>query len=121
MSDAFHDREKSFEAKYKLDQELDFKATARRDKLIGFWAAVKMGMSEAEARDYAMQIVRLEMDAPGGAAVVGKIIGDFGERNVKIKEKKLRAEMDRFFAIAMAQLMTDYPEALGDDHERVGD
>lgn len=121
MSDAFHDREKSFEAKFKLDQELDFKATARRDKLIGFWAAIKMGMSEDQAMNYAAEIVRLEMDAPGGKVVVDKIMGDFGDRGIGIKRKKLRAEMDRFYAIAMAQLVTDFPEALGDDHERVGD
>ena len=121
MSDAFHDREKSFEAKYKLDEELDFKATARRDKLIGFWAAVKMGLNENEARVYAAEIVKLEIDEPGSKAVVGKILADFASRGVKIKEKKLRAEMDRFYAIAMAQFVTDFPEALGDDHEKVGD
>jgi hypothetical protein len=121
MSDAFHDREKSFEAKYKLDEELDFKATARRDKLIGFWAAVKMGLSEDDARTYAMEIVKLELDEPGSKAVVEKILADFNRRKVKIKEKKLRAEMDRFYAIALAQFIGDFPDALGEDHEKVGD
>jgi len=120
MSDTFRDREKGYEAKYKHDQELEFKATARRDKLFGLWAAVKMGYAEGLAKDYAMEIVSLELDKPGSQAVIEKITSDFDEHGISIDEKELRAELDRFYAIALSQLYSEFPDALETDHENVG-
>jgi len=120
MSDTFRDREKGYEAKYKHDQELEFKATARRDKLFGLWVAVKMGYGEGEAKTYAMEIVSLELDKPGSQAVIEKVTSDLAENNIQITDKELRAEMDRFYAIALSQLYSEFPEALETDHENVG-
>ena len=62
---SFDDREKAFESKFKLDEELKFKATARRNKLLGMWAADLMGMSAAEAADYAKEVVKSDFERPG--------------------------------------------------------
>ena len=115
MSDSFHDREKSFEAKHKLDEELQFKAESRRNKLVGLWAAEKMGLSGADADAYAKTVVISDLDEPGIEDVIRKVMGDFNERALSIGEDELRAEMDRQMSIAIEQVKGDF-EPLGGDH-----
>lgn len=115
MSDGFRDREKSFEAKHKLDEELRFKAEVRRDKLVGLWAAAKMGLTGGEAEAYAKAVVVSDMDEPGVNDMVRKVMADFAERGVKVAESELRAEIDRQWAIAVEQVKEDF-EPLGGDH-----
>ena len=74
---SFDDREKSYERKFALDEELQFKATARRNKLLGLWAAEKMGLSGDEAQAYARQVVKADLEEPGEEDVFRKIRGDF--------------------------------------------
>lgn len=115
MSDSFHDREKSFEAKHKLDEELRFKAESRRNKLVGLWAAAKMGIEGADADAYAKTVVMADMEEPGIEDVIRKVMGDFTERGTTVSEAELRAEMDRQMVVAIEQVKGDF-DPLGSDH-----
>ncbi|MDH5490258.1 MAG: DUF1476 domain-containing protein [Rhodospirillaceae bacterium] len=121
MSDKFNEREKSFEAKQKLDDELKFKATSRRNKLVGLWAAEKMGINGADADAYAKTVVIADLDEPGDEDVIRKVMADFAERGTDVSEDALREELDRQMQVAIEQLSGDYPNPLGGDHEKVGD
>ncbi|HAJ02148.1 MAG TPA: DUF1476 domain-containing protein, partial [Brevundimonas sp.] len=72
----FDDREKGFESKYALDQEQEFKVMARRNKLLGLWAAEKMGLSAESAEQYAAAVVRADFEQPSEEDVFRKIAGD---------------------------------------------
>jgi len=115
MSDSFHNREKSFEAKHKLEGELQFRAEARRDKLVGLWAAAKMGIEGADADAYAKSVVVVDMDEPGIDDVIRKIMADFVERGTPVGEDELRAEMERQMIVAIEQVKETF-DPLGDDH-----
>ena len=119
MSDSFQDREKSFEAKHKMDEEHQFKVVSRRNKLLGQWAAEKMGMSGAEIEAYAKTVVIADLEEPGDDDVVRKVMADFATHGVGISEDDLRGEMERLMGVAMEELKADF-EALGKDHEQVG-
>ncbi len=119
MEDAFEEREKSQEAKYKLDQEQGFKVRSRRNKLLGFWAAERMGLAGPEAEAYAMEIIQAELQKPGDGGVAGKLAEDFRDRGLAIGEAEIAAEMERLHAIAIEQIAGEYPEALDKDHETV--
>ncbi|HJN23974.1 MAG TPA: DUF1476 domain-containing protein [Rhodospirillales bacterium] len=119
MKDAFEEREKSEEAKYKLDQEQRFKVLSRRNKLLGSWAAERMGLSGSEAEAYAVEIIQAELQKPGDGGVAGKLAGDFCGRGVAIGEAEIAAEMKRLHAVAFEQITGEYPEALDKDHETV--
>ena len=112
MSDTFSEREKSFEAKQKMDDELKFKTEARRNKLFGLWAAEKMGIEGADADAYAKTVVMADLEEPGVEDVLRKVMADFNERKVSISESDLRNELDRQMSAAIEQLKGEYPEAL---------
>jgi len=115
MSDSFSDREKSFEAKQKLDSERQFKAECRRNKLVGLWAAEKMNMEDADAEAYAKTVVLSDLDEPGIEDVIRKVMGDFAKRDLSVSEDDLRSELDRQMSIAIDQVKADF-EPLGRDH-----
>jgi len=115
MSDSFHDREMSFEAKNKLDEEMKFKAEARRDKLLGQWAAEKMGMSGSEVAAYAKTVVIADLDEPGPEDVIRKVMADFAKHGVNISEDDVRTELERLMGVAIEQVKEDF-EPLGGDH-----
>lgn len=121
MSDTFNEREKSFEAKQKLDEELKFKAQSRRNKLVGLWAAEKMGISGSDADAYAKTVVMADLEEPGDEDVIRKLMADFAERSVKVSKDDIYKQLDTQMQVAMQQLSGEYPEALGDDHAKVGD
>ena len=121
MTDKFRERETSQEAKFKLDEERRFKAEARRDKLLGLWAARKMGMAEAEAEAFAREVVISALAEPGDRDVVGHVLRELAARGGEVGEDEVRAEMARLYALAMEQLGGEYPAPLGPDHVRVGD
>lgn len=100
----FDEREKAFEAKYKLDQERAFKANARRCKLVGLWAAEKMGMTGDEAQAYAKEVVASDFEKPGQDDVVEKVFGDFQAKNIDISEHMVRVEMERFYEQAAREI-----------------
>lgn len=103
----FEDREKSFEAKYHHDEELNFKIGVRRNKLLGLWAAEKLGITGADAQAFAKEVVQSDFEKPGDDDVVEKLMGDFAARNVEITEHAVRHEMEQLIAVAKAEIMKE--------------
>lgn len=103
----FDKREDAFEAKFAHDEELRFKATARRNKLLGLWAAEKMGLDEATAAEYAKEVVRSDFEEPGEEDVYRKIVADFSEHHVDQSEHQIRRTMSELMAVAIEQLKTE--------------
>lgn len=99
----FEEREKGFEAKFKFDQELQFKANVRRDKLLGLWAAEKMGMSGDAAQAYALTVVDAEFSEPDHDAT-HKVARDLAAKGVSVDERELHKQAAQFLAIAIDQL-----------------
>jgi hypothetical protein len=104
---SFDDRETSFENKFKHDKELEFKATARRNKLLGLWAANLLGVHGAEAETYAKAVVKADLEKPGDQDVVNKLLGDFKERGVEMSEHRLRKQMTELMSAAIAQIRAE--------------
>lgn len=100
----FDEREKGFENKFAHDQEFEFRAVARRNKLLGLWLADKFGLSGAEAQAYAKEVVAADFEEAGHDDVVRKVLGDIKARGAGITEHAIRVEMDRLLAEARAQL-----------------
>ena len=100
----FKDREKSFEAKYQQDQEKLFRITSRRNRLLGLWAAGKLGMPDNQALDYAKEVVLSDFEEPGDDDVVRKVLKDFSDKGVQMDEPKLRNEMSRLMEEAERQI-----------------
>lgn len=103
----FNDREKGFEAKYQHDQETQFKVTARRNKLLGLWAAEKMGLSGADADAYAKEVVVADFEEAGDDDVLRKVLGDLTDKGVGVDEKAVRKEMDTLMATAHQQIVSE--------------
>jgi hypothetical protein len=101
----FKDREKDFESRFQHDQELQFKATARRNKMLGLWAAGELGLSGAEAESYAKEVVLADFEEPGDDDVLRKVLADFEEGNVGIDSSKIRHEMERLMPLAKQEIM----------------
>ncbi len=121
MADVFDEREKSFEAKYKMDEELRFKVQARRNRLLGRWAAQRMGMGLAETEVYAIEVVRAGLEEAGVGDVGAKVLEDFRDRGLEVGEDEIRAQIERLHAVALEQVAGEYPHPLGPDHQRTGD
>ena len=100
----FDDREKGFEGKFALDQAQEFKAVARRNKLLGLWAAEKMGLSPESAEDYAKAVVRADFEQPGEEDVFRKVAGDFKGSGLTVSEGEIRSKMDELAATARDQV-----------------
>jgi hypothetical protein len=100
----FDDREKGFESKYALDQEQEFKAVARRNKLLGLWAAGKMGLSSDSADQYAAAVVRADFEQPGEEDVYRKIAQDFEGAGLTVSEGEIRRKMDELASVAREQI-----------------
>jgi hypothetical protein len=104
---SFEDRESSFENKFKHDKELEFKATARRNKLLGLWAANLLGIHGAEAETYAKAVVKADLEQPGDQDVVNKLLGDFKGRGIDMSEHRLRKQMVELMSAAVAQIKSE--------------
>ncbi len=91
---------KHHEAKHARDSELDFKIMARRNRLLGLWAAEKLGMADEAAPAYAKEVVISDLDEPGEEDVVRKVMGDFRKHDVATTEQELRMEMARLLDAA---------------------
>ena len=103
----FDKREKGFEAKFARDESLKFKATARRNKLLGLWAAELMGMSGVEAEEYAKEVIKADFEEPGEEDVYRKIRGDFDAKGVEQSEHQIRRNMDELMEKAIAQIESE--------------
>jgi hypothetical protein len=103
----FDDRQKGFEQKYKHDKELEFKINARRNKLLGLWAAKELGVAETEAEAYAKTVVMADFEKPGDDDVVQKILGDFKQKGREMSEHRVRKHMAELLEAARAQVMSE--------------
>lgn len=101
---SFDDREKAYEKKFAHDEELKFKATARRNKLLGRWAAEKMGMSGEEVESYAKAVVLSDLEEPGEEDVFRKIRGDFDNSGIDQSDHQIRRTMEELMSEAIAQI-----------------
>jgi hypothetical protein len=97
----FNERERAFETKFAHDAEMQFRAIARRNKMLGLWAAEMLGKSGKDADDYAMDVIRADFEEAGHEDVVRKVAGDLGARS---DAAAIRAKMDEFLAQAKAGL-----------------
>jgi hypothetical protein len=98
----FDKRQEDFEKKFAHDEELRFKATARRNRMFGLWAADKLGLSGADSDDYAKQVVAAQFDAPGDDGVFHKVQRDFQAKGVDQSDHQIRRTMDELMERAIA-------------------
>ena len=104
---SFEDRQKGFEAKYAHDAEMQFKAEARRNKLLGLWAAEKMGLSGDEAEGYAKEVIAADFEEVGDEDVYRKVSADLEARAAGVSEQEIRDQMAALLGEAKAQLMDE--------------
>jgi len=100
----FDKREEGFEKQFAVDEELKFKATARRNKMLGLWAAAKLGLSGAEADAYAKEVVVADLEEAGDHDVFGKIRRDFDAKGVPDSDHQIRRTMDELMAKAVQDI-----------------
>jgi hypothetical protein len=100
----FDKREEGFEKQFAHDEELKFKATARRNKLIGLWAAEKLGLAGADAVAYANALVVADLESTGSHDVFGKIRQDLDAKGVNQSDQQIRRAMDELTARAVSEI-----------------
>jgi len=100
----FNDREKAFEEKFKHDQELRFKVHARRNKLLGLWAAGKMGLDAGAADAYAKTVVDADFKEPGDDDVLQKVLKDLTGKGISASAADVRKEMERLLPVAKDEI-----------------
>jgi hypothetical protein len=100
----FDRREEGFEKQFAVDEELRFKAETRRNRLLGLWAAAKLGLSGEAASAYAGEIVAADFAPSGHGDVARKVAADLAAGNVAITERELQAKIDELMAAAIAQV-----------------
>ncbi len=98
---SFKDRENAFETKFAHDEDMQFRAVARRNKLTGLWAADLLGKTGDAAQAYAMEVVQADFEEAGDEDVVRKLLGDLGD---KADATTIRAKLDEMLTVAKAQL-----------------
>jgi hypothetical protein len=98
----FDKREEGFEKKFALDEEQKFKAEARRNRMLGLWAAEKLGITGDAAAAYAKEVVTADFEEAGG--VLRKVLGDFAAKGVATTEQAIRAKMNELAVIAAAEV-----------------
>ncbi|MEP4193173.1 MAG: DUF1476 domain-containing protein [Sneathiella sp.] len=103
----FDDLGKTHENKFAHDSVLEFKANARRNKLLGAWAAELMGLTGDAVEAYAKEVIIADMEEKGDDDVFRKIRQDFDSKNVDMSDHRIRREMDELLAEARKQIMTD--------------
>ena len=101
----FDEQDRSFEAKFAQDEEMLFRILARRNRLLGEWAARLMGLSEAEAEAYSKDLVRADFEGGGGKDVVLKLLGDLTAAGVEIDEDRIREAIKQKLVEARRQLI----------------
>ncbi|MGH7089621.1 MAG: DUF1476 domain-containing protein [Stellaceae bacterium] len=104
---SFADREKEFEARFKHDQELRFKTTARRNRLAGEWAARKLGLAGEAAEAYAKDLVNTQFKPGGDRQVADKLAADLAEADPSLTLARIRFELEHFASEAKRQLMQE--------------
>ncbi|MGY3616367.1 DUF1476 domain-containing protein [Bradyrhizobium sp. USDA 10063] len=100
----FDKREEGFEKKFALDEEQKFKAEARRNKLLGIWAAEKLGLTGDAANTYAKEVVAADFEEAGDQDVLQKVLKDLTAKGEAVTEGQIRAKMDELLVQAVAQV-----------------
>jgi hypothetical protein len=100
----FDKREEGFEKKFALDSEQTFKAGARRNKLLGLWAAEKLGLSGDAATAYSKEVVAADFEEAGDQDVQNKVVKDFAAKGVAVTAAEVRVKMDELMGLAAAQV-----------------
>ena len=101
----FDDRERAFETKFAHDEEMKFRAIARRNRLLGEWAAGLMGLSPVETEAYAKDVVRADFEEAGDEDVIRKVLGDLTGAGVDMDEARIREALEHKTVEAKRQLM----------------
>lgn len=101
----FDDRERAFETKYARDEEVQFRIIARRNRLLGEWAARLMGLGEAETASYAKDVVRADFEEAGDEDVIRKVLGDLTTAGVETDDEKIREALSHKTVEARRQIM----------------
>ncbi|MEL6953173.1 MAG: DUF1476 domain-containing protein [Pseudomonadota bacterium] len=100
----FDDRANAFENKFAHDADMQFKAEARRNKLLGLWVAEKLGKTGDAAAEYAKEVIKADFEEAGHEDVMRKVLGDLGDT---VPEAEVRAKFEALTAEAKAQLMSE--------------
>ncbi|VAV86959.1 FIG040666: hypothetical protein perhaps implicated in de Novo purine biosynthesis [hydrothermal vent metagenome] len=100
----FDDRKTGHETEFAIDQNLEFKAAARRNKLLGLWAAELMGKSEQQAQEYAKDVIVADFEEAGDDDVFRKIRGDFDTAKIEQSDHQIRRQMDELLELARQQV-----------------
>jgi hypothetical protein len=100
----FDDRERAFENKFAHDQDLEFQAAARRNRMLGLWAAGLMGLEGDHLEQYANAVVKSDLEQPGEEDVLRKVWKDLSASGAKVTEGAVRAKMEELLAIARDQI-----------------
>lgn len=103
---SFDDRRDAFEKKFAHDEDLRFRATARRNKMIGLWAAERLGKTGADAQVYATEVVTADFEEAGDGDVIRKLTRDLDSGGAPASEADIRAKLDEFLAKAVADIQT---------------
>ena len=103
----FDDREKTFESKWAHDEQLAFRVMARRNKLLGLWAAELMGLGQAEADAYAKEVIASDFQEAGDEDVFRKVKGDLDAKGLEISDHRVRKHMQDLLEIAHAQIIKE--------------
>ncbi len=101
----FDDRERAFETKFARDEEMQFRITARRNRLLGEWAARQMGLTEAEAESYAKDVVRADFEEAGDEDVIRKVLGDLTAAGIEIDDAAIREQLGHKLVEARRQII----------------
>jgi len=107
MAGAFEKREKGFEAKWAHDEELRFKVYARRNKLLGLWAAKEMALSGGAAEAYAKEVIAADFERPGEEDVFEKLRRDFDKRGIALSDHAIRREMAQLLETAKHEIQQE--------------
>lgn len=103
----FDKRKNAYESKFAHDEELAFKANARRNRLLGLWAADKLGKGGEEAEEYAKEVIRADFSAPGDEDVFRKIRSDFDAAGVEQSDHQIRRTMEELMTDAIGQVESE--------------
>ena len=107
MSESFGDRQKGFEAKFKMDQETEFKVDARRNKLLGLWLAEKLGLPESQHDSYAKEVIVADLEEPGDEDIMRKVRKDIEQHKADITDSDIPLKLDEFYKDANEQIATN--------------
>lgn len=104
---SFDDKKRAEEAKYALDQAAEFKVMARRNKLLGLWAADVLGLAGADAEAYAKTVVKADLEEPGDEDVFRKVRADFDAKHIARSDSDIRQHMKELLPVAREQILKE--------------